>query len=387
MAAPSMLSRSSDASAPLNEFGALLTDVCVALQISGAQYQRAQGYYEEVGAWLAEETSPIARLNPVIYPQGSMALQTTVRPWTDEDSYDLDLVLQVEPTSDAPMTLYRQVQRRLHERTEYRGILEQKRRCLCLNFEDDGAAFHMDILPARLDDVRGGTCIEVPDKRTPERWQPSNPIGYREWFEARAAQLLLEKRVQLPLPSNAPAHAKGVLKQAVQLMKRRRDLMIRDTDLAPRSVVLTTLAAEYYHGEPDVMSALMSILDAIAGSIEVARPGRIVVCNPTNPDERFCESFATDARYEAFTQYIARFRSELRALLAATGFPRIQASLGAMFGEKVTRRALLEYEQRWSRARANGTLIANADNGLPGLLAASHPIASRVVQPHRFSGE
>lgn len=348
----------------------LLADVCEALQITETQYKNAVEKYQNVGRWLAAPGSPLSHLRPEIYPQGSMALQTTVRPWNDEDSYDLDLVLQVEPTIEEPMALYGLVESRLLESPHYREILERKKRCLCLNFVGNDHAFHMDILPARPDEMRGDTCIEVPDRKTPERWQPSNPRGYQRWFEGRAVEeaVILAKRKQEPLPDNDPAYAKAVLKRAVQLMKRRRDLMIHDADLAPRSVVLTTLAGTYYRGERHVVSALGTILLGIKQAIENARPGRIVVCNPTNTDERFCESFRTDEQYDAFTSFIDRFLEEVRALAAVTGLPNIGSRLSGMFGETIAKRALLEYGNRITAARERGDITTGSVGGKPGLI-------------------
>lgn len=385
-----------------SEMDRLLADVCEALQISATQYGNAVEKYKNVGRWLAAPESPLSRLKPEIYPQGSMALQTTVRPWNDEDSYDLDLVLQVEPTSEDPMALYRLVEARLLKSPRYREIVERKKRCLCLNFVGNDHAFHMDILPARRDEVRGNTCIEVPDRKTPEHWQPSNPRGYQKWFEDCAVReaIVFAERKQEPLPDNAPAYAKAVLKRAVQLMKRRRDLMIHDADLAPRSVVLTTLAGTYYRGERDVVSAIGTILLGIKRAIEDARPGRIVVCNPTNADERFCESFRTDAHYDAFVSFIDRFLSEVRALATTVSFPKLQPVLTQMFGETITKRALLEYGNRLSRARESGEIQMGNVGGKAGLAFGNTltvvrepssnraaPDTGRTVPKNTFFGE
>jgi hypothetical protein len=373
-----------------NELDRLLADVCEALQITPTQYANAEAKYQAVGRWLAAEESPLASLRPQIYPQGSMALQTTVRPWNDKDSYDLDLVLQVEPTSEDPMALYRMVETRLQLSPHYRDILERKKRCLCLNFVGDDHAFHMDILPARPDEERGDTCIEVPDRKTPEVWQPSNPRGYQKWFESRAVReaLLLAERKQEPLPDNDPAYAKAVLKRAVQLMKRRRDLMIPDADLSPRSVVLTTLAGTYYRGERDVTSALSTILTGIKQAIAAARPGRIEVCNPTNMDERFCESFRTDEQYEAFASFIDRFLEEVRALATTVSVPKLQPVLTQMFGETITKRALLEYGKRVSEARERGAVTTGNVGGKAGLVLGTHlgVVGSTPAKPAHSTG-
>jgi len=234
----------------------LLEAICAALQITPTQFELAKGHYEAVGEWLAKPDSPLAKSRPYIYPQGSMALRTTTRPRGREE-YDLDMVMQVEPVSSDPMDLYRRVEERLKAHRDYIGRLERKRRCLRLTYEHD---FHLDILPARRDDRRGGTCIEVPD-RDLRTWKPSNPQGYVQWFEERceASRISLQKRAVAPLAQPVPADLLVVLRQVVQLLKRRRDNMFYGNDDAPRSVILTTLAALFYEGEPTIIEAMVGI--------------------------------------------------------------------------------------------------------------------------------
>src|SRR6185437_13484850 len=166
----------------------LIAEICAALQISPSHFERAVRSYEAVGKWLGADDSPLASFRPLIYPQGSMALQTTVRPWTDDDTYDVDLVLEMRAPYKAPMALYAMVERRLRAHDAYARLIELKRRCIRLNYRDDGGVFQMDVLPARPDELRGGTCIEVPDRGEPTIWQPSNPRGYFKWFEAQATR-------------------------------------------------------------------------------------------------------------------------------------------------------------------------------------------------------
>lgn len=346
----------------LRDSGALLEEllgqVCEALQISATQYQRAVDHYEAVGKWLGDEGSPLTRFNPRIYAQGSMALGTTTRPWTDEDTYDLDFVLEMDAPSEDPMHLYRLVEGRLRQHSTYSRLLELKRRCLCLNYAEDNGVFHLDVLPARSDTLRGNTSIEVPDRNAPDEWQPSNPSGFIAWFNDRARRgVLLERADQTPLPDNAPAHAKAVLQRAVQLIKRRRDLVFRTRrEDAPRSVVLTTLSGRHYRGQLTVGAAVLGILDGIAMEIDQAAPIRIAVCNPTNADERFCESFKTDEHYEVFKGFVDQFSAEMRGLLAMSGIEQLHSLMGPMFGEKVTTRALTEHANRINMARTNGVL-------------------------------
>ncbi|MBI4611947.1 MAG: nucleotidyltransferase [Candidatus Rokubacteria bacterium] len=345
----------------------LLEELCIALQLSPAQYRDAEEKYVAVGTWLADAGSPLDGLNPVIYPQGSMALQTTVKP-REHEEFDLDLVLQVEPISESPMTLYEQVYRRLKEHKVYADKIERLKRCIRLNYAKQ---FHLDILPARADRVRGGTCIEVPDRKL-ETWVPSNPLGYRDWFEERCAQaVILKEAMQEPLPPNTPAVLKAVLKRAVQLMKRHRDVKFMREDEAPRSIVLTTLAGHFYAGEFSVTRALLAILKGIVGAVEAASPDRIVLVNPTNPAERFCEAW-TDKTYRRFTEFVYAFQEEMEALAAARGLDNIGGRLNAMFGEQVGSRVMREYVEKMTRARESGTL---------GFTAAGLTTSERSAKP------
>jgi hypothetical protein len=374
----------------------MLADICIALQITPTQYRKAEKHYLAVGDWLAAPGSPIEKLNPRIYPQGSVALGTTVRPWTDADEYDLDLVLEMDTASDNPMALYRLVADRLKANGTYARMLELKRRCLCLNYEEDGGVFHMDILPARHDGIRGDTCIEIPDRNTPEEWQPSNPLGYKAWFDRQARMgVLLERAEQAPLPGHEPAEDKTVLQLMVQLLKRRRDLVFAaEPEDAPRSVVLTTLAGRHYDGSRDLVTALYTVLTRIEDQIRRAHPRRIIVCNPTNADELFCESFKTDALYRTFVDFIAQFRLEVEVLLRTNGIPQLQRELSKLFGDMPARVAIREYTERMSKARDTGGVFQSVSRSTPaGLvvpaLGAPRPNNSQraPVAPNTFFGE
>lgn len=62
------------------------------LDITDAQFQAAKDRYEAVGKWLDAENSPLAPFQPVIVPQGSFRLGTVIKPWTDADEFDVDLL-------------------------------------------------------------------------------------------------------------------------------------------------------------------------------------------------------------------------------------------------------------------------------------------------------
>ncbi len=354
----------------------VVSQICLTLQISAKQFDLALSHYEAVGAWLSGDGSPLAALKPRIYPQGGMALRTTVRPRQREE-YDLDFVLEVNLAETGPMGLYEMVAKRLDGHEMYRKRLERKKRCLRLNYEHD---FHLDILPARPDQVRRGSCIEVPDTSLRE-WKPSNPAGYVAWFErlCEASMLLKAAREQTPLPPLLPDIQLRVLRQVVQLIKRRRDNAFERNDMAPRSIVLTTLAGYFYTRQESLVGALEQVLGAIDSAITRAHPHAIEVRNPTNPDEVFSEAWTTNREaYRAFSTFVRTFHREVASLRAAEGITRVGELLDQMFGDQLGQSALKRYGEQLEAAKKARDLRYGAS----GIIVGAHE--GRPSPKHTF---
>src|SRR5687768_7098072 len=114
----------------------LLAKITEDLQLTPPQYKNAVEKYGAVANWLRAPGSALAALAPDLYPQGSMALRTTLRP-RGRVEYDLDIVCQTRPTSLSAMQLYDLLFRRLYESGHYRPILEKLKRCVRLNYAGD----------------------------------------------------------------------------------------------------------------------------------------------------------------------------------------------------------------------------------------------------------
>lgn len=258
------------------------------------------------------------------------------------------------------MWLYERVYDRLAAHGEYRQKLERMNRCLRLNYAKQ---FHLDILAARADRERGDTCIEVPDRKLKD-WKKSNPLGFRKWFEEKTRGVVtVAIRSQVPLPSEPVMMEEAVLRRVVQLMKRNRDNVFLGADEAPRSVVLTTLAGHAYQGQESIAIALLEVMSTIEQAIAAAAPKRIVVENPSNPAERFCESW-NDVSYQAFTRFIREFRFGVEQLLKTRGLDAIGDKLNALFGEELGSRVVNAYAERRREAMKADTLRASPAAGL-----------------------
>lgn len=360
----------------------LLKQVIEDLQLTPTQYKEAVEHYEAVGRYLEHPSSPLAHLHPWIFPQGSMALQTTVRPMGRLE-HDLDLVSQTLPSGRNPMWLYETTYAWLAANPQYAPILERYKRCIRLNY---AKKFHLDVVPAEPDPSRPVPCILVPDRNILD-WTPSNPLGYIGWFRSRAILRMVEGRIRAmaPVPAQQTAEDKAPLIIAVQVIKRRRDWAFRDdVDHAPRSVLLTTLAGLHYGGQESVIEAVYAILAATEAAIDAAAPDRIVVVNPTNPDESFTEAF-NEVSYRKFTNFIRTFRREIGDLLSVVGgFPALTGQLTAMFGGAPAENAVVAWGKRLHEARS-GALRFSAAAGLA--VGSDVSQATHRVPSNSFYGE
>jgi hypothetical protein len=355
----------------------LLDEVCRALQLTNTQFKNAEEKYTAVGNWLSAPESALFYYRPRIYPQGSIALQTTCRPWSRME-YDVDLVLEVDWLG-APMDLYRIVGGRLSQHGYYKTILTGKKRCWCLNYE---GAFHLDILPARPAPLPGySTAIVVPDRKL-QQWAASNPKGFAGWYHDRAdTKGFMEKRAAEPLPENDPAEARPPLTRAVQLFKRHRDIRFKGSDRAPRSVVLTTLAGTWYGGEQTVYLALLNTVANIRAWIAATR-GIPQVLNPTNPLENFAESWKNDPQsYEEFKAYIHELYDVLVRLPTADLNTGLKGLLERLFGGDTTQKALDGWGRRMGRARTRSELRISPTVGL-----TTAAVGTRSVGRNTFHG-
>ena len=367
----------------------LLEQVAVTLQLTATQFGRAETAYNAVTEWLEAKGSALRDFRPFLSPQGSAALRTTNRPVGRSD-YDVDVVCLLQRTGWTAMQVYDAILQRLAEHGTYRGMIERKDRCIRLNYETE---FHLDIIPAEpqplLGVLHGQSAVRIPD-RARSAWTPSNPSGYIRWFheQAETARVLLEKRASLPLPQRATPGDQTVLAMVVQLIKRYRDLQYaspRRADLAPRSIVLTTLVATHYDGQQEPSRALYQVVTGIARAVAEALPGRVAIANPTNPGERFCDKF-TDATYTEFVRFVFALEAEVIALttMDGAGLPDLQPRLDVLFGEEPVRTAILEYGHRVRRASEEKRLRASAATGLTVVGSAKAP--GRQIITHRPYG-
>ncbi len=358
----------------------LLALICEELQLPPSWHDTAERRYHAVCDWLESEGSPLRQFRPALYPQGSFRIGTTVRPIGREE-FDLDLVceLALGPQEHDPLQVLDAIEHRLAAHETYRPMLKRLRRCVRLVY---ASQFHLDVLPARPETPQNGTRIRVPDRKL-QCWMPSNPKGYAAWFEARGSLAIVTlARKAEPVPGQQPASEKSSLQRTVQLLKRWRDLVYHDdVERAPRSIVLTTLAAHAYAGEPSTSQSLTAVIDRMLG-MTAGRIEPLPVYNPANEGELLSEKWRDDpASYHGFVAQLGRLQARWAEALKAP-IPTLAGILDELFGEE-TKRAFRHQSERITAAREQGILRSTLGSGL--LTTAA--IRSAPVPRNTFFGD
>jgi len=299
------------------------------LDIPESAYEKAERRYEDLGKWFCRPEAKCYQYSPHIYSQGSFRLGTVVRPLNDTDEYDLDigcrLRIGITKSTHTQKQLKDLVGSDMEEYRRARNFaneMEEKHRCWRLQYEDE-LSFHMDTVPSIPEEaqqtriltegmIKAGSAADLAENVTSHAgaitdnrhqnynvistdWRISNSEGYALWFESRIklAMSLMEKRAiqaRATRIDDLPARKwQSPLQKAIQILKRHRDVMFaEDPEGKPISIIITTLAAEAYQGEQDVVSALERILTDMGKYVRSENPQ---VPNPVNPLEDFADKW------------------------------------------------------------------------------------------------
>lgn len=375
---------------PVKQIDDLLRRVCFELQISAPKFEEIERRYNAVGAWLAAPGSPLSEFGPAVYVQGSGAIGTLNQPLKGGVS-DIDGVCELTLMDwnryDA-LSVLDAFERRMREHATYEWMIERKNRCIRIIYKN---RFHLDILPAAPvhRGVEGGP-LKVPCQQAQD-WKDSSPKGYASWFLGRSA--LFDKSVRLDergveaLPDHQSLAEKSPLQLVVQLLKRRRDIAFenQEPELAPISIVLTTLAGHFYQGERSLVAAMNSILDGISNAInQVPRGSRLIVRNPVNQNEDLSERWGTtQGAYNAFFTWFFQFKNDWHALQEMRSIPQASLEISRLFGETVTNAAVKKQAIHLDEIRnRNGLNVTQARGGI--VLAGS--AFSTAIKTNTFFG-
>lgn len=344
-----------------------------ALDIPDSAYHAAENRYYDLGHWLGDVSrSKCAQFKPHVSLQGSFRLGTVTKPW-NHDEYDLDLscklqegITKLNHSQEYLKELLGEDLKAYREERKIREELERKHRCWRLNYQDQ-LRFHMDAVPGIPEShtvcrslqermIQAGTSqflardiaelvVAITDDRKEsysqisDDWLVSNPEGYAKWFESRMklGETFMRSRIietRISRIEDLPTYRwKTPLQMAIQILKRHRDIMFeRNPDRRPISIIITTVAAQAYGGEFDLLTALDNILAKIVVNHRHPR-----IPNPVNPSEDFANRWSTPEGgrlrlEENFFVWLEQARNDISTITSSFDRELLKEQLKEKFG-------------------------------------------------------
>ena len=350
---------------------AFLLATAIELELTPRDRRVAIKRYAAIQDHLQKAEGPLAPFleDAWIYPQGSMAIGTTIVDGATDDRYDLDAILEFDrPAGWTPRQILDEAERVFARFPDVQKVVRCTR-CIQLQF----AFMHLDVTPMDPDTAprpdRVGTIYHSPDRDRDDLFSV-NPYGFAEWFKSRIVfpttvfqdtANAIRARVQkdrlpsmqimadvnqddLPDPVAPWRDAPQVV--ALKLLKRYLNLRYANRDeKRPISVYLSKIAAE----TPPSPFGLCAQLETLAGELyqrmQVAANTGLMPreCNPAHPRENFNDRWPKSAsQARLFQADLVHLQKELaRARVSDVG--EIKAIFEKLFGERVTRRAIEDY--------------------------------------------
>ncbi|WP_448659199.1 cyclic GMP-AMP synthase DncV-like nucleotidyltransferase [Sphingomonas sp. CJ99] len=373
----------------------LLADVARKIQLTATAYGEAVAHFDAVSWYLDQHEGGLPEYHPVIYPQGSFRMGSTISAHDDREDYDIDLLLELalDPAT-SPEAALLLVVRSLEAgkgRLKF-STLEVKKRCVTLGY----ANMHLDVTPAVLVPWRDPRVVSIFDRHPERPDHPlANPEGFARWFDAKVRpnspiemRSVTPSRSTLahvvPVPEQKPAEHKTDRLLAIQLLKRFRDIRCDrgDYDRCP-SVLLSRIAAEAPQ-RPGLVADLRSAAAHLAREV-VATP--LYVTNPACPEDVLSDRWPKrEGSNILFARDLGVLVERLDELVRADGTQvRKLDILKDLFGEHAALDGFRKAVERASNQSRAGTFSA-AKNGAVSFGAAV-PASSVAAPQHRFFGD
>lgn len=349
----------------------ILTSLAEELNISDTMYERAVQSYTALGDYIKKANKD---WEVEVYPQGSFEMGTVVKPISDEDQYDVDLVVLVKSPPFGAKELRDNVTELLENYGRYEDKIEDKKRCIRIQYSDS-SQFHMDIACAKEATSNNIIFIAQHDNNSYYNFCPSNPLGYIAWFKESMRYSELPKSIRLyesattvkPLPL-VKVHTP--LQQAIQLLKRHRDIYFENyLDNRPSSIIITTLCALSYDYIVKNQFKSTSIYETIKTMLEnfnrfiIFKNNEYFLENPIMTDENFLANWKENKLLKSnFDSWIAQAKNDI--ITDPINFiendpTKLSKSLKQRFGESASERALNKYGSLMGAINKVGALNIN----------------------------
>lgn len=365
------------------------------LDISPTMYSNAVEKYKAITAYLESYG-----IEAEMYPQGSFAFGTVVRPTSKsaDANYDLDFICQIkgDRSSHTPSELRKILLDALKASGIYEGKLEIWDECFTIEYADVGKiGFTIDIVPATDESEEKkqsllakssypnliNTAVAIPKHNGNHNytWITNNPRGFRQWFDEinkpfleagrnnyRNELFKRHSRFYASVEEIPHALDRSALQRVIQLLKYHRnvyyDKLPDGDDIKPISAIINVLVTEIskaYNPECSVFELLEYVLKeleiyaqhlaknqkefvALYGARNVISHNNGVwyIANPANPEDNLANKWNENPRIpKTFFMWIKVVTSDLIDSLQQDD-KHFRTTLDNGFGSKAVTAAL-----------------------------------------------
>lgn len=365
-----------------------ILSIISSLDISPTMYRNAIDKYNAITKFLND-----CGIEANMYPQGSFAFGTVVRPNAKDPSanYDLDFICQVCGcrTDYTPSGLRQKIEDALSSSGVYGGKLTVYKECFTIEYADiNDIGFSIDIVPAADEDSDNKnrligkslnpelieTAIAIP-KHNGERnysWLTNNPKGFRTWFDKKNAPFLAvsrvsyrerlfeENRALFSSVEEIPHELdRSALQRVIQILKYHRDVYyakVKDGDeLKPISAIINVVTTQIA-SQHDPNCSVFELLEYVLGELNIyaqqekltfkefeqiygnrtvfsRSDGKWYIANPANPEDNLSDKWNQDTRIPTyFFRWVNAVKTDLIESLQQEDEQRFRAAIENGFG-------------------------------------------------------
>lgn len=248
--------------------------------------------------------------------QGSLSLDTLIKPVREDDEYDADVQVVMNPKPGWRASDYLEaISTTLAQNANFTDKIRLHTRCVTLHY---AGRFHLDIVPRITEGDTHFIC-----NRETNCLEPTDGTGYRGWFAGKS-------RI-----------TKVNLKRVVRLLKYLRD---RQHNYVAKSILLTTLAGNAIDSSDQGTESVSTVANTL--TTVLTRMDDYLHCHPTMPEisnpALLTEPFTRHWDQERYVYFKDRIHAHAEIAQDALASPRLADSVrlwrrlfGERFGERI----------------------------------------------------
>jgi len=247
-----------------------------------------------------------------IIPQGSYAHKTIIRPVTESNEFDADLLFELVEFEDWQASDYvQQVYNAFRGSAIYRDMVSRKTRCVVVNYTGD---FHIDVVPylERHDD-------KYVTNRHKNLFELTNPEAYNEWLDEK----------------NRITNDNAI--KVIRLLKYLRNFK---STFAVKSIILNVLLCQQINDaalleDPDCYKDLPSTLRTVMNKLSsyVSMYSFLpTIADPSGTGESFSDRWNQDG-YSNFRKWMIHYADKINDAYVDTDFNSSLKKWQSLFGD------------------------------------------------------